>query len=204
MKKQIFLISLAFVTFINGNAQSWVISKQYKDEWGDKTGKKLIQQKVEGTFGLIEKRILVIISKDVPSIEDFSIEVYDLNGNPFRFLSITPRRVENPPPKRIIRKNPFMNPATYPGTRIIENKYLFKYKIGNKESFFYITKSQGIFLQDKLFFKVNYSKLNSILLSTGEPIKCIIAEEVDEYGTSNVSNLFRFTLYPNNYKQIGR
>ena len=51
-----------------------------------------------------------------------------------------------------------------------------------------------------LFFKADFSKLNSILLSAGGPIKCIISEES---GTNEPSNLFRLTLYPANYKQIG-
>ena len=202
MKKIFCFIILLIWAVNNTTAQTWVIAQQYKDEWGDPSGGKLIEQKVEGSLGAMENKILVRISRVVPSADHFSILTYDLNGRPYDYMDINPVRIENGPPARVLKKNPFMDPTTYPGAKIIENKYLLRYKIGDRESSFYITRTSG--LRNRLFFEVDFSKLNAILLSTSTPIKCIIAEEVDNSGGGTRSNLFSFTLYPANYKQLIR
>jgi hypothetical protein len=187
----------------NAFSQTWVVAKQYKDEWGDKTGQRSIEQKVEGSYGWNEDRIIVKISLDVPSTDKFTIMAYDLNGNPYEYFDLNPVRVENGPPKKVLKKDPFMDPTTYPGAKIIENKYLIKYKIGSSEFYFYISKPTGMF-KNRLYFEIDYSKFNTVLLSTTVPIKCLIAEEIEDFGTVKVSNLFRFTIYPSNYKQLVR
>ncbi|MGC1391240.1 MAG: hypothetical protein WA816_09395 [Bacteroidales bacterium] len=203
MKRIICFLNLLLMIVFNAFSQTWVVAKQYKDEWGDKTGQQSIEQKVEGSYGWNEDRIIVKISRDVPSTDKFTIMAYDLNGKPYEYFDLNPVRVENGPSKKVLEKNPFMDPTTYPGAKVIENKYLIKYKIGNSESSFYISKPSGIF-KNRLYFEIDYSKFNTVLLSTSVPIKCLIAEEIEDFGTVKVSNLFRFTIYPSNYKQLVR
>lgn len=203
MKRIICFLIFLLISLFSASSQTWIVAKQYKDEWGDKTGQQSIEQKVEGSFGWNEDKIIVKISRNIPSTDKFTIMAYDLNGNPYEYYDLDPVRVENGPSEKVLKKHPFMDPTTYPGAKIIENKYLIKYKISDRESSFYISKVSGMF-QNRLYFEIDYSKFNTILLSTTVPVKCIIAKEIDDFGKGNVSNLFRFIVYPSNYKQLLR
>jgi hypothetical protein len=186
-------ITIFIIVFINSlivmNAQIWEV-KSYTDEWGDLSGKRSIKQKVEGSIETLaqvglEVKIIVEISRDVPSTNDFIIKTYSLNGTPWEYLDSK---------DRIVNKS----------VELEKGKYLFRYKIGKKESSFYISNPNTLRSgsSNSNVINVNYSELNAILLSTSVPIKCIIAVE-SPINEGSFVNLIRFTLYPSNYMQVG-
>jgi hypothetical protein len=199
MKKLSFFTSLLILTSINIYAQDWVVTN-YKDEFGDPSGKRSIKQKIEGSLASTDNKLIVEISRDVPSTNDFTISAFALNGARYEYLESKTVMKEGYS-KEKYKKNPSMDPIKAGDAKAVEGKYLFKYKIGDKGSSFRILKPNTA-LGNKTrtnTIRVNYKELDAILLSTSVPIKCIIAEE--NVGGS-VSNLIRFTLYPSNYKLL--
>lgn len=198
MRRLLFFTCLLILTTLNAVAQKWIVTKQYKDEWGDPDGRRLIEQIVESTYGLDEEIIIVKISRVIPSDNYFQVICLKLNGNIYEYYDLDQVRAENGPSDRVLRKNPNMDPANSQGARVTENKYLLKYKIGDTESSFYITGPRG--RVGHFIFEVDCPKLDAILQSASEPVKCIIAKEIAYSG--EVRNLFNFRLYPSNYKQF--
>ena len=203
MKRSICSILLILLT-IRLLSQTWVLEKQYKDEWGDATGKKAIKQTVEGSLTWMDYKLRVEISRDVPSTNDFRIRCFDLNGRAEKVFNAQIVWVRESSKKA---KKEIEDPIVRGDAKIVESKYLFKYKIGEKESSFQVShpNSLGLFgVAESNSIDVNYTELHSILSSTSAPIKCIISEENRSSGEMKYSNVIRFTLYPANYSQLVR
>lgn len=191
MRKLIFFTGLLMLIQINVIAQKWVVVKQYKDEFGDLTGKRSIVQIVEGSaMSSPDIKLLVRVSRDVPSTDDFKISLFDTDGKVYEVFKVQIGMVK-------AQSKTNKPQVTIP----VEGKYLFKYKTGETESSFRLLKPNTVAAgkTKSSTINVNYSELNTLLLSTSAPLKCIIAEEIKG---GQFSNLIRFTLLPANYSQL--
>ncbi len=197
MNKLVFLIWALFQFGTNGISQEWVATS-YKDEFGDPSGKRSIEQKTEGTLYGTKFKLSISISRDVPSSNDFKISAFDENGKMCEYIKSKVVMKQGYSKDKYV-KNPTLDPVAAGDGKVVTGKYLFKYKIGDKESSFRILKpNTGSRINSNTIY-VNYKELDAILLSVTTPVKCMIA---DDSGGGNVSNLIMFTIYPANYKKI--
>jgi hypothetical protein len=162
---------------IDLNAQKWVL-KDYLDDFGDPSGKKHITQTVDATF--YSEKLILSIDKDINSPKNFCLNFYGLNGDPMCIVDQS-----------------FIDRMKKAG-----GKLAFRYKTGEKESFFYIP--DPVFLNPVSaksvygYIEVNSSELEAVLLSATLPVKCIIAVKDQD----TFVNIVSFIIYPSNYKQF--
>lgn len=164
------------LTTVTVIAQKWIV-KSHLDDFGDPINSKYVTQLVTGTCGSISPtKIRFLFSIDLPisSQRFFKVLIYNPNGK--------------------------LNILNMLSTELLSSRdslYL-RYKIDGKEHTLGIYKAQSL---SALY--IPRPTLTNILLNNSEPIKCIVVKaEIFYKEIRSRSNVYHFTLYPANFKEV--
>jgi hypothetical protein len=146
--------------------------KDYLDDFGDPSGVKYLVLYVIGSSQYYGKFYIEIL-RPLDSKQSFSITVYTISGKP---------------------ANPSNN-SCYSG----KCRDVLRYKTTEKEDILY---SDGCaMLQYRI--NIDYAPFQNLLLSGKNPIKCILSVESEVgFGSKSYTDLYSFTLYTTNYRQL--